>query len=109
MPLADDIRALRDRSIADLTAAHDYYFQAEVSWGLARQAVGANAAQAFQNPVTGTTVNGIQLAAQSSDYNAGYLAEATFQQFLSLFEVFVGDLLRLWLAGLADAAAAKVP
>ena len=27
MPLADDIRALRDRTLAELRAVHDYLFQ----------------------------------------------------------------------------------
>jgi hypothetical protein len=107
MPLADDIRALRDRTIADLTAVHDYFFQSEVAWGLAGQALSSNPTLAFQNPVTGTTVSGSQLITRAAGYVADHLSSATFQQFLSIFEVFVGDLLRLWLTAFPRAVGGK--
>ena len=107
MPLADDIRALRDRTLAELTAAHDYHFQTEVAWALAGQAVIAGPPASFQNPVTRTTISGQQLTAQAHGYVSDQLASATFQQFLSAFEVFVGDLLRLWLTAHPRAIGAK--
>jgi hypothetical protein len=97
MALADDIRALRDRTVADLAAAHDYFFHTEAAWALVQQFVTTNPNFQVQNLVTGTTTPGTDLAAQASQYVSGHLAEATFQLFLSIFEVFVGDLLRLWL------------
>ncbi len=39
-----------------------------------------------------------ELVAKSREYVSRYFAEATFQQFLAIFEEFVFDLLRLWLA-----------
>ena len=97
MPLADDIRALRDRTLAELNAAFDYYYHSEVAWGLANHAFSTNPLQPYHNPTTGTTATGADLGALSAGYINRQLIEATFQQFLSVFEVFVGDLLRLWL------------
>lgn len=39
----------------------------------------------------------IELAGKARGYVTGQLAEATFQQFISIFENFVFELLRLWL------------
>lgn len=97
MPLADDLRALRDRTLADLAAAHDYFFFTEAAWNVVRQAVTALPPFSVQNLLTGTALSGAELAARGSGYVSGSLTEATFQQFLATFEAFVGDLLRLWL------------
>jgi hypothetical protein len=32
MALADSIRALRDRTLADLNATHDYYYERPTGW-----------------------------------------------------------------------------
>jgi hypothetical protein len=97
MPLADDIHLLRDRTIADLTAAHDYFSNTEAAWNLVRQFVLTNPTFQVQNLATGTVTSGMALAAQAPRYVSGQLTESTFQLFLSIFEVFIGDLLRLWL------------
>ena len=39
MALADEIRELRDRALADLNAAHDYYSHTKIAWGIVRQSV----------------------------------------------------------------------
>ena len=39
MALPDDIQALRDRVLADLDAAHDYYADTKIGWDLVRQAI----------------------------------------------------------------------
>ena len=36
MALADDIRVLRDRVLADLNAAHDYYADTKIAWQIVR-------------------------------------------------------------------------
>ena len=51
-----------------------------------------------RNRDTGTLVNASDLAALSRGYVAGYLSESVFQHFVSLFEDFVFELLRLWLS-----------
>ena len=107
MPLADDIRALRDRTRAELNAVYDYLFHSEQAWLLARAGLLANPTQTLQTPETGTVVTGAELAALSARYTEKVLRESTFQQFLSVFEVFVGDLLRLWLSAHPRAIGAK--
>lgn len=97
MALADDILALCDRATAELNAVYDYLFHSQQAWLLANATLASNPAQVFHNPVTGTTISGAQLSVLSARYAEKQLLEATFLQFLSVFEVFVGDLLRLWL------------
>jgi hypothetical protein len=97
MALADDIRALRDQTLAELTAAHDYFFHTEVAWDLVCQLLAGSPGRSFQNAATGTVTTASDLATLSIGYAARHITEATFLQFLSIFEVFVGDLLRLWL------------
>ena len=97
MALADEIRALRDRTLAELTAIHDYFFHTELAWRIVRQDVTNNPNQTFPNAATGTTTTGPELFVLAVDYSTRHITQATFQQFLSIFEVFTGDLLRLWL------------
>jgi hypothetical protein len=106
MPLADDIRRLRDRARAELVAAHDYFTYSESAWDLVRDAA-ADPALAFRNRVTGSAASGRALARLARQYAARHVAEATFQQYLAVFEVFVGDLLRLWLAAYPRAIGGK--
>jgi len=97
MPLADDIRALRDRALGELAAAHDYFSHSESAWDLVTRTVAANPGLSFYNPATGTTAAGADLVALARDYSTRHITEASFLQVLSAFEVFVGGLLRLWL------------
>lgn len=41
MPLADEIRALRDRILADLNGAYDYYTDTKIAWDIVRQVIAA--------------------------------------------------------------------
>jgi hypothetical protein len=107
MALADDIRELRDRVLADLHAAHDYYTDTQTAWRIARKVVAAGATFRVQSSVTGTVTTQANLAAKAEDYMAGPLAEATFQQFLRLSEAFFFDLLRLWLTAYPQSLAAR--
>jgi hypothetical protein len=97
MALAADIRALRDRVLADLNDAHDYYADTKIAWGLAGQVIAAGEMFSIRNPATGTETTQTDLAGRAPRYIREQLAEATFQQFVSLFENFFLDLLRLWL------------
>lgn len=112
MPLADDIQALRHRTLRDLVAAHAYSFEVEYYLGYlaghsAGRLEGMASALGFDvtppapspvvNLVTGTVTTVEEFFARAPGYTSGYLAEATFQQFLTIFEAFVGDFLRLWL------------
>ena len=97
MALADNIRALRDRALAELTAAHDYYMDTKVAWRVVRRVIRAGHKITIRNMTTGTVTQESQLAAKARAYVAENLAEATFQQFVSIFENYFFDLLRLWL------------
>lgn len=107
MPLADDIRTLKARTLAALAAAHDYYADTKTAWEIVEEAVAGSLRPPRANPVTGTLMTHAALAAKADEYIAGPLAEATFQQFLSIFETFVFDLLRLWLLAYPQSLAAK--
>jgi hypothetical protein len=95
--LADDLRALRGRALTDLNAAHDYYAETILAWDLAQEVIAAGRTFALRNAATGTVTTETDLVRKARAYVAGQLAEATFQQFLSIFESYFFDLLRLWL------------
>ncbi len=97
MALADDIRALRDRVLADLNAAHDYYTDTKIAWDIVHRVIAAGHTFSIRNMTTGTVTTQADLAGKARGYVAEQLAEATFQQFISIFESFFVDFLRLWL------------
>jgi hypothetical protein len=97
MALRGDIELLRDRVLADLNAAHDYYMDTKIAWGIVRQLISAGRQFSIQNLTTGTITTQIELAGKSRGYEAKELTEATFQQFISIFENFFFDIVRLWL------------
>jgi hypothetical protein len=97
MPLADDIRALRDRALADLNTAHDYYTDTKIAWLIVHNVVQAGNTFSIRNTTTGSVGSEADLAAKARAYVAVQLAEGTFQQFISIFENYFFDLLRLWL------------
>lgn len=97
MALAEDIRLLRDRVLADLNAAHDYYTDTKAAWRIVHKVVQAGHTFSIRNMTTGTVTTQADLASKSRGYVVEQLAEATFQQFVSIFENYFVDLLRLWL------------
>jgi hypothetical protein len=107
MALSDDIRALRTRALADLNAAHDYYADTKIAWRIVGKAIKAGTRFSIQNPVTGTVTTQVVLANKVDRYADEQLAEATFQQFTSIFENFFLDLLRLWLTAYPHSLGAR--
>jgi hypothetical protein len=107
MALADDIRALSDRALAELTAAHDYYTDTKMAWQVVHRVIQAGHKITIRNRTTRTVTQEAQLAAKARGYVTEYLAEATFQQFVSVFEHFFFDLLRLWLMAYPQSLADK--
>ena len=97
MALDSDLQALRDRVLADLNAAHDYYTDTKIAWDTVRQFVAAGHTFSIRNMTTGTETTQADLAGKARGYVAEQLAEATFQQFISIFENYFLDLLTLWL------------
>jgi hypothetical protein len=97
VPLANDIADLRDRILADLDAAHDYYFSTATVWRLTQQHIRAGETVSVLNEVTGTTITHETLAANAQLYLTEHLTVSTLQQFVSLFEDFLLGLIRAWL------------
>jgi hypothetical protein len=107
MGLADDLRSLRDQALADLDSAHDYYTDTKAAGRIVRATIDAGHAFSIRSTVTGTITSQADLAAKAGSYVAGQLNEATFQQFLSIFEGFFFDLLRLWLTAYPQSLGGK--
>jgi hypothetical protein len=107
MALAGDIQVLRDRALADLIAAHDYYTDTKLGWDIVRRFIAAGRSFSIQNKTTGTVTTQADLGGKSRGYVAEQLTEATFQQFVSIFENFLFDLLRLWLTAYPKSLGAK--
>jgi hypothetical protein len=86
MSLSDDIRAHRDRVLGELVAAHDYYSDTKSAWRLVHKVVAAGNTFTIRNMSTGTVTTQFELAAKARGYVTVQLTEATFQQFISIFE-----------------------
>ena len=97
MTLSEDIGALRDQILADLAAAHDYYTDTKIAWRLVHKVIAAGHTITIRNMTTGTMTTQAELAVKARGYVTEQLTEATFQQFISIFENFYFDLIRLWL------------
>jgi len=97
MALSGEIQSLRDRVLTDLNAAHDYYTDTKIAWEIVRRAIDNGDTFSIRNMATGTVTTHVELVQKSRGYVAEQLAEATFQQFISIFESYFFDLVRLWL------------
>jgi hypothetical protein len=97
MSLADDIRTLMTGSLQSLDASHSYFSHTKVVWRLLEDVSLKGFKLAFLNPTTKVREDQDTLLRLKDRYVLGYLAPYTFQHFVSLFEAFVFDLLRLWL------------
>lgn len=97
MTLADDIQTLQDRTLAALNAAHDYFVDTKSAWDIVLELVQGGHEFTIRNQLTGTVTSQAELAGKARGYVAEQLAQATFQQFISIFEAYFFDLLRLWL------------
>jgi hypothetical protein len=83
--------------LADLNAAHDYYTDTKIAWRIVQKFVRSGGAFSSRSMATGTVTTQAELAGKARGYVVEQLAEATFQQFISIFENYLFDLLRLWL------------
>jgi hypothetical protein len=107
MALANEIQDLRDRVLAELNAAHDYYVDTQTAWNFVQQGIAGGRVFLTHNQVTGTMTTHVELSIKASNYVKDQLTEATFQQFLSIFESYFFDLLRLWLLAYPRSLAGK--
>ncbi len=97
MALSNDILTLRDEVLGNLITAHDYYVDTKAAWRIVHKVIATGHTFTIRNTTTGTVTTQVELGARARGYVSAQLAEATFQQFVSLFENFFFDLLRLWL------------
>lgn len=97
MALAEDIGSLESRALSALNGSHDYFTYTKRVWRLLQRSVKEGQTFAFRNLTTGTKVNERDLLGQAQLYLTNYLVTSSFQHFISLFEVFFFDLLRIWL------------
>ena len=107
MPLTDDLRQLRDRALTDLNDAHDYYADTKLAWRIAGRAIATGRTFTVRNRTTGTVTTQTVLAAKARRYIRRQLVEATFNQFVSTFETYLVDLLRLWLTAHPESLGGK--
>lgn len=97
MALADELESLRDRVLQELNAAHDYYTDTKIAWDIVGRAIADGRTFSIRNMTTGTVTTHVELAGKLRGYVVEQLAEATFQQFISIFENYFFELVRLWL------------
>lgn len=98
MSLRSDIEALRDTTVTALTAAHDHFVYTKKIWRVVDIEVRRRGRKIrLDNKVTGSVVNEQDLLAVAHTAANDYLPAATVQQFASLAETFLTDLVRLWL------------
>lgn len=97
MSLPDRIRVLQLESRRKLIAAHDYFFDLRQAWELVRTVTAIGRPSSYRNPATGTVTTHVELIDRLPEYQERFALESTFQQFISIFETFFFDLLRLWL------------
>ena len=97
MALVDELRTLRNRALADLNDAHDYHTDTRIAWAIVRRSISRGGTFSIRKTTTGSVTTHADLAAKAKRYVARQVSEATFQQFIAIFESFIFDLLRLWL------------
>lgn len=97
MSLAIDLRDHRDSVLAELAAVHDYYVNTKRAWRIVQGMVSRRGRFTAFNAATGNRTTEHDLPQKAQLYVADYLAGATFQQFVSLFEDFTFGVMRSWL------------
>lgn len=98
MALREDIELVRDGTLSALNDAHDYYTYTKGAWRTLQLAVARDGLKfSLRNRATNSVVDEKDLLARAQRYVAHELASATLQQFVSIFENFLHDVLRLWL------------
>jgi hypothetical protein len=94
----NEIVKLRDDALRSLDESHDYYAHTEAAWRLVQGMVRQGRTFTIRNHVTGKSVGEKEFSGLAQGYVTGYLASATFQHFVSLFELFIFNFLRAWLS-----------
>jgi hypothetical protein len=97
--LAAEIQTLCDAYARKLDELHDDYVYTRRLWRSVQvQVLRHGRKLTIENPVTRNKVDGVQLAGKARDAVAR-LRNRSFKDLVAQFELFVGELLRAWLAG----------
>jgi len=96
--MAGAIQDLSGRFQVDLATANDYFEHTKAIWRLAQELEDQGIAAEFPILHSGEVLTVADLIAPSRTYVTTYLAESVFQHFVSLFEDFLFELLRIWLS-----------
>jgi len=107
MSLARDILELAARSLTALDASHNYYTHTQAVWRLIQQAIKEGSKFTVRNLTTGTVVDEETLLTLAQQYITEYHTSFTFQHFVTLFEEWLFDLLRLWLSSYPNSLARR--
>jgi len=107
MALADAIQTLCEQVLTDLREAHDYYEATKIAWSTVEGAVEKGEHFTFHNAVTGSVYSETEIVSKVNGYVSRQLAEATFVSFLSIFENFIFEFLRLWLTAYPQILSSK--
>lgn len=97
MPLVDEIRSHCANALQSLDATHNFYSHSKSAWRLSQTLVEQGHDIAFRNLETNHIIEGKEIPRLAQSYISGYLARATFQQFVSHFETFMFGFLGAWL------------
>jgi hypothetical protein len=97
MTLANEIRDLEVRSLSALEVGHNYYTYTKGVWRLMQRTVKEGRRFTIRNMTTGTSADEQTLLGLAQQYITEYHTSFTFQHFVSLFEDWLFELLRLWL------------
>ncbi len=100
MSLGSDVQSLRDGTLAGLRAAHNHFAFSQRLWKdlLANTNRKRRTLPVLHDVVTGTRVSGLSVVAEVSASLDTYLPIAVVQQFVSVTEAFLADVVRLWIA-----------
>lgn len=93
MPVTDDLRMIAERADRDLNAVHDFFEHSKLVWRSFEILVDQGHRVSDENQATGTRVDQDGLVRLAPVYAREYLANFTFRQFVSVFEVFLFELL----------------
>jgi hypothetical protein len=96
--LADVIRELANRIQYELLEAQQYLESTKAIWRLVQELAAQGQTAEFPLLQLNMTVSATDMARRAEGYVTGYLAESVFQHFVSLFEDFLFELLRIWLS-----------
>lgn len=107
MLLSIAIQRNRESVLTELAAVHDYYVNTKRAWRTVQRMVSRRGRFTSSNSVTGNRVTESDLPQKAQLYVADYLAGATFQQFVSLFEDFTFGVMQSWLLAFPQRLARK--